>query len=314
MVFHEKPVAHVLAVAVDGDGPALEGGQDDDRNELLRQLIRAVVVGAVADENRQTERPVPRACEVIGGGLARRIGRAGLVRRGVGEDAFRAERAVNFVGGDVEKPEALPLFALQTVPVLGCGLEQRHRPLHVGGDEVHGTVDGAIDVRFRGKVKHRIRPGLGEDPPQGVAVADVGLLETVVWRIESRLEGFDVPGIGQQVQGRDPLAELHQPPRHTGAYEACPAGQQYPFHASLTPGDPALPGVGATFSEHCPRLDVGTVSRCLRRHGPNGLASSESLGCPRSLSESTTSSAGSGHWMPSAGSFHRSPLSCSGEW
>ena len=43
-----------------------------------------------------------------------------------------------------------------------------------------------------------------------------------------------------------------------------------------------------------------------------GVANSANFGSPRSLSESTASSSEMGHWIPSIGSFHRSPLSCSG--
>ena len=91
MVFDEKPVANVRAVAVNGDRSSLQSGEDDDRDQLLRQLIGAVIVGAVTDQHRQAEGPVPCPREMVGGRLARRVGRVRPVRRRLGERALGAE-------------------------------------------------------------------------------------------------------------------------------------------------------------------------------------------------------------------------------
>ena len=232
VVFDEEPVAHVLAVAVDGDRSPLQGGQDDDGNQLLRHLIGAVVVGAVTDHHRQAEGPVPCSRKVVGGRLARRVGRVRPVRRGISERSLGAERAVDLVGRYVEEAEALPRRALQATPVVGRGLEQRHRPLHVGSDEIHGAVDRTVDMGFSGEVDHRMRPRQGHDPTHGAAVADIGVFEAVVPSVQCRTQSFSVPGIGQQVHGHDRVVGFHQPPYHAGADEARPAGHKYSFHAS----------------------------------------------------------------------------------
>jgi len=44
MVVDKEPVADVLALTVDRDGLATQALQDDDRNELLGELIRTVVI------------------------------------------------------------------------------------------------------------------------------------------------------------------------------------------------------------------------------------------------------------------------------
>ena len=50
VVLDIQPVAHVLALAIDGQGPAVADVVDEQRDELLRELVRAVVVGAVGHE------------------------------------------------------------------------------------------------------------------------------------------------------------------------------------------------------------------------------------------------------------------------
>ena len=52
VVFHVEPVTHVTAVAIDGEVLAFENILDDKRNQLFREVIRTVVVGAAADSYR----------------------------------------------------------------------------------------------------------------------------------------------------------------------------------------------------------------------------------------------------------------------
>ena len=85
---------------------------------------------------------------------------------------------------------------------------------------------------FGGEMDHRMRPRYGKDPTYRAPVADIGVFQAVVRRIQRRTDGLGVTRIGQQVQGHDLLAGFHQPPHHAGADEARPAGDQYSFHAS----------------------------------------------------------------------------------
>ena len=53
MILHVQPVAHILAVSVYGQLSSMKRIVDNQRNELLRELIRAIVVGAVSDVRRE---------------------------------------------------------------------------------------------------------------------------------------------------------------------------------------------------------------------------------------------------------------------
>jgi hypothetical protein len=66
MVFDEKPVANVAAVAIDPQVAVRDRIQNRERNQLLRKLKIAVVVRAVRDQDRQAVRLIIRAREVIG--------------------------------------------------------------------------------------------------------------------------------------------------------------------------------------------------------------------------------------------------------
>ena len=52
MVFDEEPVADVLSLAVDGQGLALADVVDEEGDELLGELVRAVVIRAVRHDGR----------------------------------------------------------------------------------------------------------------------------------------------------------------------------------------------------------------------------------------------------------------------
>lgn len=53
MVSHVEPVLDFHAVAADGDSLAVEHLLDDDRDELLGELERAVVARSVGDNRRK---------------------------------------------------------------------------------------------------------------------------------------------------------------------------------------------------------------------------------------------------------------------
>ena len=101
MVAHVKPVPHVQPVAIDRKGLAVADRLDDDRNQFLRELVGAVVVGAIGRHHRQTVSVVIGAHQQVAGGLARRVGRIGRVGRGFRKISGRAQAAIDFIGGNM---------------------------------------------------------------------------------------------------------------------------------------------------------------------------------------------------------------------
>ena len=93
VVLDEDPVAPVGAVAVDRQRLALQRVQRDQRDQLLRELPRAVVVGGVGDDGRQPVGVEPGAHQMVGRRLARRIGAARVVRAWSRRTARRPGRA-----------------------------------------------------------------------------------------------------------------------------------------------------------------------------------------------------------------------------
>ena len=109
MVLNMKPVADLKAGSIHRQRLSRECLENHQGNQFFRKLKRTVVVGAVRDERRKAIGFVPGLDEMVRTGLARRVRRAGLDWRGLRKAACLAERAVDFIGGDMKKAEAVCL-------------------------------------------------------------------------------------------------------------------------------------------------------------------------------------------------------------
>ena len=212
VVFHIEPVADLLAVAVDGQRLAGQRIVDAQRNELFREVVGAVVVGAVGGEHRQAVGVVVGAHEVVAGGLARRVRAVGFVAVGFGEGRIvLGKRAVDFVGGDVEKAEVVLRFGGEAVPVGAHGFEQAEGADDVGLDEIFRAVDAAVNVRLGRKIDDGAGLVLGEQPGDELEIADVALDEVVARVAAQGCEVFEVAGVGERVEVDDGFIGLRQP-------------------------------------------------------------------------------------------------------
>ena len=147
VVLHVEPVAHVLALTVDRQRLAGQCAHDHERDELLGELERTVVVRAVADEDGKAVRLAPGPDEVIGRCLGSRVGGSRVVAGGLREGVRGAQRAEDLVGGDVVKAKARAGLSRQGRPVGARLIEQDAGADHVGLHELEGAVDRPVDVR-----------------------------------------------------------------------------------------------------------------------------------------------------------------------
>jgi uncharacterized protein YsxB (DUF464 family) len=77
VVLDEEPVANVEAVAVEGKRVIIEGVGDEERNQFLRILIRAIVIGTARDDHREAKRGMIGKSEEVRRRLAGGIGAGG---------------------------------------------------------------------------------------------------------------------------------------------------------------------------------------------------------------------------------------------
>jgi hypothetical protein len=77
VVLDVEPVADLHAVAIDGEIFPLKGIEDHQRDELFREVIRAVVVRAVGRQRGESVGVLVGADEVVAGSLGGGVGRVG---------------------------------------------------------------------------------------------------------------------------------------------------------------------------------------------------------------------------------------------
>ena len=223
VVFHEEPVAHVLALAVNRERFLVTDVVDEKRNQLFGELVRTVVVGAVRHDGRHAVSVMERTHKVVGTGLTcgiRRMRRvlcglveevvavgqvmlAGASRRGErGRDAFRVvhlEGAIDFVGRNVVEALAFVLFR-ETFPIKLRGLQNRKRSHHICLREGERVLDGAVHMAFCSQVDDAINLLVLHELVEGVKVADIHLHELVVRLALDVLEVREVARISKLIK------------------------------------------------------------------------------------------------------------------
>ena len=192
MVFHVQPVAHVLPAAVHRQRPSVADVVDEQRDELLRELVGPVVVRAVRDRGAKPVGAGPGAHEHVGARLGRTVRRARVVRRLLGELGGVVERqvAVDLVGGNVVVADA----------VLADSLQQAEGALDVGAEKGLRIGDGIVVVALGCVVHDRIVPR--DDAIQQLGVADVAHDELHAVGGQPG-DVLGVAGVGQLVQDGD---------------------------------------------------------------------------------------------------------------
>ena len=272
MILDVQPVAHVAAVAIDGQRLALERVEDHERDELLGELVRPVVVRAVREQRRKAVRLVPGAHEVVRGGLGRRVRRVRRVGRLLREEAGRSERAVDLVRRDMQEPERGALRRRKSGGERARGLEEDVRARHVRVDERAGAVDRAVDVRLGGEVQDGARPVRLEDRPHRGRVGDVGLDEDEAGVALAFGKAGAVAGVGQLVHDDDAgRGLLERVADEVRADETGAAGDEDRFHAAGRISESGETFAGArSFHGYDPLVDA---QRCTPLPGSSGPAS-----------------------------------------
>ena len=197
VVLHVQPVANVLAVTVDRQRLVVQHVRDHERNQLLREMIRAVVVRTARNRHRHAERAVVRLHEQVSACLARRV-RAGGVNRGfLGEKQIgtvKRQIAVNLVSRNL----MIPLNAVLTARV-----EQHLRAHDVGLQENGRIFNRAVNVALRCKVDNDFWLFLFENIVNCLAVGNIRLDKLEMWIVHHRRKRLHVACVRQRVHAQN---------------------------------------------------------------------------------------------------------------
>ena len=158
VVGHVEPVAHIEPIAVDRQILAGHGILNDQRYQLFRKLIGAIVVGTVRRQYRQPVRVVIGAHQMIGCSFGRGIRTVGQILVCFAKRRIaRGQRSIYLVRRYVQKAKLRALVPGQVFPVRACGFQQGECAIDVGANELGWTMDGTVHVALGGEVHDRTR-------------------------------------------------------------------------------------------------------------------------------------------------------------
>ena len=200
VVLHIEPVADVLALAVDRQRLVVQAVGDHQRDQLLREVVGPVVVGAAADCHRQAVGTVVGLHQQVRAGLGGAVRRAGVDGRFLRKEqvgAVQRQVAVDLVRADL---------VVADVAVLPAGVHHDAGAEDVGLQEDARILDGAVHVALRREVDDRVGLFFLEDAVDGVPVADVGLAEAEVGLVHHGCQRGQVARIGQLIDAGHPIS------------------------------------------------------------------------------------------------------------
>ena len=202
VILDVEPVADILAVAVDRQLLVGQRVDDHQRDELLREMVRAVVVRAARDRRRDLVGAVVGHDEQVGTSLRSRIrARCLEVRLLREEEVWTVERQVTV---DLVRRD----LVVAVDAVLAAGVEQHARADDIRLQEDLRILDGAVDMRLRREVDDDVRLLLLEDAVDRLTVCDVRANELEVLLLHRPFKRLEVACIRQLVDADDAVTRM----------------------------------------------------------------------------------------------------------
>ena len=202
VIFHIQPVTDVQTLAVNRQRLVSQSISNHQRNQLLREVIRTIVVGATGNGHRQAVGTVVSQNQQVSGSLGATVRRAGVNRSFLGEEQIRTiqrQVTVNFIGRNL-------MITLDTV--LAASIHQHTGTDNIGLEEDTRIFDGTVNMRFCRKVDHDVRMFFFKQFIHCFAVADICLHKAEIRVIHNRCQCGQIACIGQLVQTDDPVIRI----------------------------------------------------------------------------------------------------------
>ena len=200
VVIHIEPVTNVLTVAVYRKRFALQCIVDDQRDQFLRELIRAVVIATAGNVAREFVRIKICLGQHISACLTCRVRAVRGERSGLIEIVVSViQGTVYLVGGDIEEFLILFKASVRQLPCCFCCVQHNQSTQYVGLYEYFRILDTAVYMALCCEMNHAVDIVLLEDFGNGFAVTDVCSYESVVRIILHILQILQITCIGQHV-------------------------------------------------------------------------------------------------------------------
>ena len=215
MIANVQPVTNLTAIAINRQRFACERIGNDQRDELLGELQRSVIIRAIARYNGQAVGVMPGTHQMVGRGFRCRVRTVRRVGRGFGKRCIvRTQTAEHLVSGYVQKAKCGTPRISQASQIGTRRLQQAEGAVDISTNEIAGAVNRAIDMTFSGEMNDGAWPVLVEQRADECAVADIALHEDMPRVAGQRRKIGGVARISQLVQIEHRLITARQPIQH----------------------------------------------------------------------------------------------------
>ena len=174
VVGNMEPVTDILACSVYRKCLVSEGTADHQRDQLLREVVRTVVVGAAGDRHRESVGSVVSENEEVSACLGGRIRAGGVERCLLCEEEVRAVQrkiSVYLIGRNL----------VVTLNAVGAAcVKQRCGSHYVCADKALRIYNGTVNMALCREVYNDIRFLFLEEVEYKFAVCDIALYELVI--------------------------------------------------------------------------------------------------------------------------------------
>ena len=202
VILNIEPVADIFTLSVNREWFVVQSVGDHQRDQLFREVIRAVVVGAAADGHRQAVGSV--VCE------NKKVSTCfgGAVRAACMDRSFLCEEEVRSVKRKISVNLICGNLMITLDSVFTAGIHENSSTLDVGVKEYLRVFDGTVYVALSCEVYHDVRMLLLEKLVNSVTVCDAFLYKAEVRFVHDRCKSGKVSGIGQAVQAYDTVIRM----------------------------------------------------------------------------------------------------------
>ena len=194
MVGDIEPVADIFPCTVNRQLLIRQRAADDERNQLLREMVGSVVVGAAGNGHRQAVGPVVGQHKEI-----RRRLRAGIGARGMNRGLLREEQ-VRTVQGKIPVDLVGGYLVIALDAVGPAGIQERGGSHHIGPHKGLRIGDGAVHMALRRKVHDNIRLLFLKQIKDKLPVCDVAPDKLIIRLSLQRRHRLQVARVGQKIQ------------------------------------------------------------------------------------------------------------------
>ena len=181
MIIHIEPVPHVFSVSVYRKFLSLQSIVDNQGNQLLRELIRPVIVRTVGNVRRKMIGVNISLYQKIGTGLACGIGTVGIIRRRLIEiSPVFFQGTVYLICGNMQK--FLSLFKTSVFLLPGCfrAVQKHCCSQHIGLHKHFRISDTAVHMAFCCKMHHPVNVIFLKYSADTFFVTDISFYKSIV--------------------------------------------------------------------------------------------------------------------------------------